>query len=95
MKQFLLIYECTLILFGLINTSRAAYSIAESYDSGSPYPFLPALNNDTTNEETTCDTYVTDFATNGVDRVIIVGTTLSNKLIDGRSGCVDSFSSPT
>ena len=33
---------------------------------------------------------MTDFASNGVDRVIVVGTTLSKKFIKGESGCMAS-----
>ena len=103
MKHFLLIYLSTLILFGLVNTSSTGttdgssnstaggstdqeYAIAASYDSARPYPFLPAFENFT--DELECDTYVTDFASNGADRIIIVGTTLSNKYIRGESGCM-------
>ena len=92
MKHFLLIYLSTLILFGLVNTTSSSggstegYSIAASYDSAKPYPFLPAFNN--FDAELECNTYVTDFASNGADRIIIVGTTLSNKYIRGESGCM-------
>ena len=48
MKQFLLIYLSTLILFvGSTNSTyeTQGYAIAVSYDSERPYPFLPVFNN--------------------------------------------------
>ena len=64
----------------------SGYTIAEQYSTSKPHPYLPVFATD----DTSCDTHVVDFTSNGVDRLIIVGTTLSNKYIDGSSGCVDT-----
>jgi hypothetical protein len=66
---------------------KAEFVIPNSYSAAVTHPYWPVFSL----ADTSCESYVTDFASNGADRIIIVGNTNSDRYINedgGKSTCL-------